>query len=112
LDLPAKSGHFPIKYLSLPLSPRRLKRVDFQPLIDKEVNKLTFWNGRHINHAGRMTLLKSVLTSQTVYFLTSLRAPKATLKEIDCRQKQFLSVGSEALTRGKCKVNWLRSTRP
>ena len=41
-NLPAKRGHFPIKYLGLPLSPRRLKRVDFQPLIDKAVNKLTF----------------------------------------------------------------------
>ena len=63
LELPAKRGHFPIKYLGLPLSPRRLKRVDFQPLIDKAVNKPTFWNGRDINHVGRMTLVKSVLTS-------------------------------------------------
>jgi hypothetical protein len=46
-----------------------------------------------------------------VYFLTSLRAPKATLKEIDRRQKQFLWAGSEALTGGKCKLNWPRSTK-
>jgi hypothetical protein len=47
-----------------------------------------------------------------VYCLTSLRAPKATLKEIDNLRKSFLWAGSEKLTGGKCKVNWSRSTRP
>jgi len=47
-----------------------------------------------------------------VYCLTSLRAPKATLKEIDNLRKSFLWAGSVKLTGRKCKVNWPRSTRP
>jgi hypothetical protein len=33
--LPVARAHFLIKYLGLPLSTRRLRRVDFQPRIDK-----------------------------------------------------------------------------
>jgi hypothetical protein len=62
---------------------KRLKHVDFQPLVDKVVSKLTLWNKHQINTAGRLTLVKAVLTSQAVYFLTSLRAPKETIKDID-----------------------------
>ncbi|WVZ94291.1 LOW QUALITY PROTEIN: hypothetical protein U9M48_040197, partial [Paspalum notatum var. saurae] len=107
-----KKSQFPVKYLGLPLSNKRLKRVDFQAPVDKVAKKLTAWNGRHINPAGRLTLVKSVLTSQAVYFISSLRVPKSTLKEIDTKRKRFLWAGSEALTGAKCKVNWPRSTRP
>jgi hypothetical protein len=55
VDLPAKKSHFPIKYPGLPLTTRRLRRVDFQPPIDKAVSKLTLWNGRNINPAGQLT---------------------------------------------------------
>ncbi|WVZ77845.1 hypothetical protein U9M48_025660 [Paspalum notatum var. saurae] len=108
----AQKTNFPIKYLGLPLSHKRLKQVDFQPLVDKLTKKLTIWNARHLNHAGRLTLVKSVLTSQAVYSITSLRPPKSTLKEIDAKRKQFLWAGAETLTGAKCKVNWPRSTRP
>jgi hypothetical protein len=62
---------------------KRLKHVDFQPLVDKAVSKLTLWNEHQINPAGCLTLVKAVLTSQAVYFLTSLRDPKETIKDID-----------------------------
>ncbi|WVZ99055.1 hypothetical protein U9M48_044409 [Paspalum notatum var. saurae] len=110
-DLPAQKSHFPIKYLGLPLTTYRLRRVDFQPLVDKAAAKLNGWSGRQLNHAGRMVLVKSVLTSQAIYLLTALRAPKATLKDIDAKRKQFLWSGNERLTGGKCKVNWTRTAR-
>ncbi|WVZ63082.1 hypothetical protein U9M48_012747 [Paspalum notatum var. saurae] len=66
---------------------------------------------RQLNHARRMVLVKSVLTSQATYLLTALRAPKATLKDIDAKRKQFLWSGNERLTGGKCKVNWTRTAR-
>jgi hypothetical protein len=111
-DFPARRAHFPTKYLRLPLTSTRLRRIDFQPLVDKAVSKLTVWNGKNINHVGRSTLVKAALTSQVVYCLTSLRAHKATLKEIDNLRKSFLWARSDKLTGGKCKMNWPRSTRP
>ncbi|WVZ67809.1 LOW QUALITY PROTEIN: hypothetical protein U9M48_016839 [Paspalum notatum var. saurae] len=97
---------FPVKP---PFVKQVSKRVDFQPPVDKVAKKLTARNGRHINPAGRLTLVKSVLTSRAVYFISSLRVPKSTLKEIDTKRKRFLRAGSEAFG-AKCKVNWPRST--
>lgn len=90
----------------LPLLNRRLKQADFQPLVDKVAKKLFAWNGRHINPTNRLTLVKSVLTSQVVYYITSLRVSKSVLKEIDTIRKWFLWAGSDALMGAKCKVNW------
>ena len=56
-QLPTKQSHFPIKYLGLPLTTTRLRRSDFQPLVDKTVAKLNGWNGRNLSHAGRLTLV-------------------------------------------------------
>jgi hypothetical protein len=36
-NLPVSHATFPLKYLGLPLTPRRLWKLDFQPLIDKAV---------------------------------------------------------------------------
>lgn len=110
-NLPAKRAHFSIKYLGLPLTTVRLRRIYFQQLVDKVVAKLNVWNGQNVNHTGRLTLVKSVLTSQAVYFLTAFKAPRTTLKDIDAKRKQFLWAGTERITGAKCKVNWTRVAR-
>jgi hypothetical protein len=97
-DFPTRRALFPTKYLGLPLTITRLRRIDFQPLVDKAVSKLMVWNGKNINHTGMSTLVKAILTSQAVYCLTSLRAPKAMRKEIDNLSKSFLWAGSDKLT--------------
>jgi hypothetical protein len=68
--LPVARAQFPIKYLGLPLSTRRLRKVDFQPQIDKATAKLSKWRGRNLTQAGRVCLTKAVLSSQPVYLLT------------------------------------------
>jgi hypothetical protein len=87
---PAQRTSFPIKYLGLPLAIRRLRRVDFQPLLDKAVGSLTGWWGRNITQAGRVTLTKAVVSSQSVFLLTSLNAPKEVLENLDKLRKRFL----------------------
>lgn len=52
-DMPAQVTHFQIKYLVLHLTTSRLRRVDFQPLVDKVATRLNAWNGCNLNHAGR-----------------------------------------------------------
>jgi hypothetical protein len=109
---PARRATFPIRYLGLPLTPTRLRKRHFQFLVDKVLNKLSSWNGRNFSVAGRLTLVKTVLTSEPIYLLTALNAPKATISLLDSKRRQFLWAGSERLTGGKCKVNWKRVARP
>jgi hypothetical protein len=40
----------------LPLSTARLRRVDFQPLIDKVAGKLSTWNAKNLTQARRVCL--------------------------------------------------------
>jgi hypothetical protein len=110
--LPVARAHFPIKYLGLPLSPRRLRKVEFQPQIDKAASKLSVWYGRNLTQAGRVCLTKSILSSQPVYLLTVVKPPKEVLDDIDKIRRCFLWVGDKALSGGKCKVNWTSTTLP
>lgn len=73
---------------------------------------MSAWNGRNLTQAGRATLVKSVLSSQPVYLLTVIKPTKEVLHELDKIRKHFLRAGDKAITRGKCKVNWTRTTLP
>jgi mannosylglycoprotein endo-beta-mannosidase len=111
-NLPLSRANFPLKYLGLPLTPRRLKRIDFQPLVDKAASKLSAWNGRNLTQAGRVTLVKSVLSSQPIYLLTVIKPTKETLEDLDKIRHRFLRAGDGNISGGKCKVNWTRTTLP
>lgn len=104
-SFPVKRASFPVKYLGLPLSVKRLKKVDFQPLIDKAAGKMSSWHGRNLTQAGRVCLTKTVLSSQPVYLLTVFKPTREVIDELDKIRKGFLWAGNSALTGGKCKVN-------
>jgi hypothetical protein len=58
-----------LKYLGLPLSVKKLPRSVFMELIDKIASKLPGWKAAVINQAGRLTLVRSVLTAIPIYHL-------------------------------------------
>jgi hypothetical protein len=57
-SLPIQRANFLIKYLGLPLSPRSIKNIYVQPLVDKAASKLVPWHGQNIAATGRCTLIK------------------------------------------------------
>lgn len=111
-DFPVTRTAFPIKYFGLPLIVRRLRKIDFQPLVDKAAGKMSTWHGRNLTQAGRVCLTKSVLSSQPMYLLTTLKPTRETLEDVDHIRKCFLWAGGNELTGGKCKVNWTKSCLP
>src|SRR5438128_2053970 len=76
---PAAYTTFPMRYLGLPLSITQLSRIHFQYLEDKVAGKLAPWIGKHITMAGRLVLVKAVLTSIAIYFITALDIPHEVL---------------------------------
>jgi hypothetical protein len=62
-------GQFPCMYIGLPLRIGRLRHGDEQVLIDKVAGKLPKWKGKLLNKAGRLTLIKSVLTRLVIYHM-------------------------------------------
>ena len=95
-----------MKYLGLPLSVKRLKIIHYQPLEDKIAGQLTPWVGRHIASAGRAVLVKSVLTTIAIYYMTVLDLPMVVKNKIDALRRAFLWAGCDKVTGGKCKINW------
>jgi hypothetical protein len=93
VTLPLARAHFPIKYLGLQLSPKRLRKVDFEPQIDKATGKLSTWYGRNLTQAGRVSLTKSVLSSPPVYLLTVIKPLRDVLDEVDKIQRRFFGQG-------------------
>ena len=59
-------GHFPIKYLGIPVSPSKLHVADWAHLIERNGKKLNTWKGSSMSIAGRTTLINSSLSSTFV----------------------------------------------
>jgi hypothetical protein len=53
-----------------------------------------------------------VMSSQPLYTLTVLKHSKETPEEIDKLRWRFLWAGDKAISGGKCKVNWTKTTLP
>ncbi|KAE8692137.1 Nuclear transport factor 2 family protein with RNA binding domain [Hibiscus syriacus] len=56
-------GHFPSKYLGLPLGAKRNTLVLWDPIVQKFYKKLVGWKAKTLSMAGRLVLLKAVLCS-------------------------------------------------
>jgi hypothetical protein len=110
--IPTTRASFPLHYLGLPLSVWSLRRRDFQHLKEKCARKFPTWNGKFIAMAGRVSLVKSALSSQAIYHLTPFPTHPPTLKFINKLERAFIWAAKDTTTRAKCKVNWETVCRP
>ncbi|XP_077231908.1 uncharacterized protein LOC143865152 [Tasmannia lanceolata] len=88
-------GTLPIKYLGLPLITKRLSSQDCQPLLSKIRSRLGMWNNKKLSKAGRIELIKSVLTSFQIYWSATYNIPTEILLEIEKMFRNFLWGGTD-----------------
>lgn len=98
-------GSFPIRYLGVPLTTKKLRRVDSQPLIDKLYSRFSSWTVRHLSFAGRLQLLKSVIYSTISFWASIFLLPNSCLKILEQMCNSFLWKGVPTGARG-AKVSW------
>ncbi|KAJ1696333.1 hypothetical protein LUZ63_004845 [Rhynchospora breviuscula] len=77
------------KYLGAYLSPTGCAKQTAKMLLDRVWGKLTGWKCAMLSHAGRLVLIKSVLTSLPVYFMATERLPRGILKQISSLVAKF-----------------------
>ncbi|KAL0439672.1 UNVERIFIED_CONTAM: hypothetical protein Slati_2450200 [Sesamum latifolium] len=61
-----QEGRLPLRYLGLPLLASRLSIADCQPILQKIDDRIKGWEGIMLSFAGRVQLIKSVLTALQV----------------------------------------------
>lgn len=79
------------KYLGIVVSQsNRQQDITHELLMDKLYKKLAGWKIGMLSFAGRVALLKSVLTSIPVYYMTVAALPTRTVTEIDRLLRKFV----------------------
>jgi len=86
-------GHFPIKYLGVPVSPSKLHVADWAHLIEKNKKKLDVWKGSSLSIAGRTTLINSSLSSSFIYHMSLYLFPQSVVDDLDKQCRTFFWQG-------------------
>lgn len=108
-----KASNFPIKYLGLPLSNKRLQKQQYMELIQKIENKLTSWKAAMLSIGGRITLVNATLTAMPMYMMQTFLLPKWVIKRIDKIRRRFLWHGHKGQDmRYISLVTWELVTKP
>jgi len=69
-------GTIPFTYLGLPIG-GDARRIEFwKPVVDRIITRLSNWKCKFLSLGDRLVLLKSVLSSLSVYFLSLFKAPQ------------------------------------
>lgn len=91
-------------FLGIPIGINPRKESSCTSLIIKMINPLAIWKNLFHNLGGRITLLKSILTSLNIFTLSFYNIPDKVVKEVTKIQSNFLWVGVGY----KRKIHWVR----
>nr|KYP61675.1 Transposon TX1 uncharacterized [Cajanus cajan] len=101
--LNCRRGAFPFKYLGLPVGDHPARGAMWQVIVEVVQRRLALWENKYISLAGRVILLKSVLSALPTYFLSFYKAPTGILSRIESIFKSFLWGGKK----DHRKIHWL-----
>ncbi|XP_058742136.1 uncharacterized protein LOC131614590 [Vicia villosa] len=101
--LSCKIGFLPFKFLGVKVGDSPRKLTMWKELIAHLKKRLAVWRGFHINIAGKVVLINSVLNMIPIYSLSFYKAPSKVLKEIKSMQSKFLWNGRD----DKKSIHWV-----
>lgn len=82
-------------FLGLPMGLNSGRISSWVPLLKKNRDHLSCWKGRFLSLGGRITLVKLVLSSLSIFHLSFYSASKTVCFEINMIQRRFLWGGVE-----------------
>ncbi|XP_039022529.1 uncharacterized protein LOC120155005 [Hibiscus syriacus] len=106
-----KIGLLPVRYLGVPLVPRKLTIKDFYPLIDKIKSRIHQWSGRYLSYAGRLKLIKIVLQNIANFWCRQFLLPQYVINRINQLCSRYLWKGSDTSASG-ARVSWINLCKP
>ena len=101
----------PLKYLGLPLGAKFKDLSVWNHILERMEKRLAGWKKMYLSKGGKVTLIKSSLSSLLTYFLSLLPLPGKVAKRMEKLHRDFLWNGIS----GEPKihlVNWAKVCRP
>ena len=80
----------PMTYLGMPLGASFKSPTVWNPILERTERKLAEWKKMYLSKGGRLTLLKSTLSSLPTYFLSLFTIPTHVANKIERLQRDFL----------------------
>jgi hypothetical protein len=83
-------GELPLSYLGMPLGALYKAAAVWNPILEKMEHRLSGWQKLYLSKGGRLTLLRSTLSSLLTYFLSLFTIPISVAHRIEKLQRDFL----------------------
>ena len=89
-SLCCRIGELPLSYLGMPLGAFYKATAVWNPILEKMERRLSGWQKLYLSKGGRLTLLRSTLSSLPTYFLSLFTIPISVAHRIEKLQRDFL----------------------
>ncbi|GKE35216.1 RNA-directed DNA polymerase, eukaryota, reverse transcriptase zinc-binding domain protein [Tanacetum coccineum] len=106
LHVRCEPGSFPFPYLGLPIGLNMSRILNWQVLVDHFKARMSGWKANLLSTGGRLTLIKSVLESLGIYYLSIFKVPEIVVKSLESLRVAFFWVGHEHTK----KIAWVKSS--
>lgn len=98
-------GSLPIRYLGLTLMSRKLKNLEYEPLLSKLTDRFRTWAVKALSFAGRAQLIASVISGTVNFWMSVFMLPRGCIKKIESLCSRFFWSGNIDNYKG-AKVAW------
>lgn len=88
-------GHFPMKYLGLPISPEKVLNPDFDFLGQKLEKRLGNWGPGSLSHAGRAVQINACMSSIPSYAMGFYLLPEGVHQRFDKIRGRYYWAGNK-----------------
>ncbi|XP_074291091.1 uncharacterized protein LOC141617853 [Silene latifolia] len=83
-------GKLPFKYLGMPIQTTRLQRQDCECLVEKICSRIHGYGAKKFSYAGRLVLVKAVLSTLHSYWASLFVLPKGIIAKVEAVCRNFL----------------------
>jgi len=101
----------PFRYLGVPLATKKLSIVQWQPLIDRIVAKISSWTAKKLSYAGRVQLVRTVIFGVQAYWAQIFVLPAKVMKIIQAYCRSYIWSGANVITK-RALVSWDKVCTP
>lgn len=94
-----------------PLTARKMKVTQWQPLIDKIIARISSWSVRKLSYAGRIQLIRVVLFGIQSYWSQMFLIPVKVIKTIEAYCRSFIWSGTNEINK-RALISWEKVCKP